>query len=158
MADNKPAYSVHTAEMDGTARYFTAFTNDSGAKQEIEINYEIYLALEDYRLIEKRQENEFDRHREHFQLSEAQLAARTLRPPQPMEEAVAQALDMQAALDELPPDQRRRFLLSHEMGLSFSEIARDENLSRQAIAQSIGRAEEKIKNILSVGVDKVGSE
>ena len=158
MTDNKPAYTVRIAEVDGTTRYFTAFVDGSGIQHEIEIPREVYLALEDCRLTEKRQENEFDRHRERFELSEAQLAVRTLRPPLPMEEAVTQTVDMQAALATLTDTQRRRFLLYHDHGLSFEQIAKAENRIKSTIVESIMAASEKIKNYFDSDPYKRGAE
>ena len=158
MTDNKPAYTVRIAEVDGTTRYFTAFVDGSGIQQDIEIPREVYLALEDCRLTEKRQENEFDRHRERFELSEAQLAERTLRPPLPMEEAVTQKVDMQAALATLTDTQRRRFLLYHEHGLSYEQIAAVEGCKLQVVARSIDTAKLKLKNFFDEGGEKRGGK
>ena len=63
MTDNRPTYSVRITETDGTIRYFTA---GNGIQQKIEINREIYFALEDCRKQEKRQQKHFDRHIEHL--------------------------------------------------------------------------------------------
>ena len=109
------------------------------------MNREIYLALDDCRLIEKRQINEVERHQERFELTEGQLAARTLRPPKPMEEATELSSDVQAALATLTDTQRRRFLLYHEHGLNHDQIAAVEGCKRQAVTQAIAAATEKIK-------------
>ena len=146
LADNKPAYTVRVAEAGGTTRFFAAFEDGSGIRQEIEVDEAVYLALDACRLIEKGQENERGRHWERFKLSEAQLAARTHRPQKPMEEAVVQAVDMQAALATLTEAQRRRFLLYYDHGLSYEQIAKAENRALNAIVQSINAAEEKLKN------------
>jgi DNA-directed RNA polymerase specialized sigma24 family protein len=151
MTDNKPAYTVRIAEADGKTRYFAAFVDGSGIRQEAEINREIYFALEDCRRKEKRQSKFHDRHVEHLELSENQLAQRMAEPSNPLDMLIDTSVTLQAAIDALPSDLRRRFLLYHEMGLGFTEIAKAENLSKQAIAQSIGRAEEKIKKYFSDG-------
>ena len=122
MSDNTSAYAVREEIINGATRYYAAFWDGNGIRQETEVNREIYLALNQCRLVEKRQENEFDRHRERFKLSEAQLAARTFKPPLPMEEAVAQTADMQTALATLTDTQRRRFLLYHEHGIIWSKL------------------------------------
>jgi len=158
VTDNKPAYTVRLEEADGIIRYFTSFNGGDGIQQEIEVNRETYLALEDCRLEEKRQANEFERHRERLELSEAQLAARTFLPPMPMEEAVVQAVDMQAALATLTDTQRRRFLLYHEHGLSYEKIAQAENRIKSTIVESIVAASEKLKNYFDSDPYKRGSE
>ena len=158
MSDDTPTYAVREETIDGTTRYYAAFEDGNGVQQEAEIPYEVYLALDQCRLVEKRQENERGRHRERFELSEAQLAARTLRPPLPMEEAVVQAVDMQATLATLTDTQRRRFLLHYEHGLSFEQIAQAENRYKSTIGESIENATEKFKNYFSCDPDKQGSE
>jgi len=145
MPDEKFAYAVREATVDGVTRYYAAFIDGEGNPQETEIPHGVYLTFDQSRLIEKRQENEFRRHRERFALSEAQLAVRTLRPPLPMEDAVAQAADMQAALATLTDAQRRRFMLYHEHGLSLEQIAQAENRAVTAIVQSVVAATEKMK-------------
>jgi len=148
MSNDTPAYTVREEVIDGATRYYAAFEDGNGIQQEAEIPCEVYLALDQCRLVEKRQENERGRHRERFELSEAQLAARTLSPPLPMEEAVAQAMDMQAALATLTDTQRRRFLLYHEHGLGYEQIAQAENRFISTIVESIATASKKLKNFL----------
>jgi DNA-directed RNA polymerase specialized sigma24 family protein len=158
MPTEKFTYTVREESVDGVVRYFAAFVDGSGLPQEAEIPREVYLALDQCRLAEKKQQNETERHMERLELSEGQLAARALRPQKPMEEAVAEAVDMQAAIATLTDAQRRRFLLYHEHGLNYEQIAQAENLSKQAIAQSIARAEEVLKKFFEDGVDKRGAE
>ena len=156
MTDKKPAYTVRVAETDGAICYYATFVDGNGTLQEVEINREIYLALEDCRLIEKGQENERGRHWERFRLSEGQLAARTLRPQRPMEEAVTLTADMQSALSTLTDTQRRRFLLYHEHELDFSQIAHIEGCYHSAVIKSISAAQDKLKKYFSEGGVKTG--
>jgi DNA-directed RNA polymerase specialized sigma24 family protein len=145
MAYNIPAYAVRAEETDGTARYFAAFTDGSGTRQEAEIDRETYLALEDCRRHERRQVTFFERHVEHLELSEAQLAARALRMPLPMDEAAALAVDMRDALATLTDIQRRRFLLYHAHGLNYRQLAQTEGCSTTAAENSVTAAAAKLK-------------
>ena len=151
MKDNRPTYSVRVTEMDGAIQYYTAFIDGNGMRQEIEINREIYLALEDCRKKEKRQQKYFERYIEHLDLSEEQLAERIVNRPKPVEDIVTRALATQAALEMLSTNHRRRYLLYHREGLSFAQIGKLENCSKQAIAQSVGKAETKIKKYIDEG-------
>ena len=151
MTDNKPAYTVRATETDGALRYFATFMDGGGTRQEIAVDRDVYLALEECRLTEKRQANEAERHWERCKLTENQLAARTLRPPKPMEEAAAQAVDMQAALAALTDTQRRRFLLYYEHGLSYEQIAHIEGCVYSATVKSIISAKEKVQKFISGG-------
>jgi RNA polymerase sigma-70 factor (ECF subfamily) len=148
MTDNKPAYTVRATETDGTPRYFAAFEDGGGTRQEIEVDRDVYLALDACRLAEKRQINETERHWERCKLTENQLTARTLRPQKPMEEAVAQAVDMQTALATLTDTQRRRFLLHHEHKLTNEQIARVEGCSERAVKYSVTTAKWHLKKFL----------
>jgi len=145
MPVEKFTYTVREETVDGVARYFAAFKDGGGLTQETEIPCEVYLALDLCRLDEKRQQNEFERHIERLALSEGQLAARALRPPRPMEETVAQSVDMQAALTTLTDTQRRRFLLYHEHGLSHKQISVVEGCSVRAVEYSVAAARKVIK-------------
>jgi len=151
MTDHKPTYSVRVAETDETVNYFTTFIDGDGIRQEVEINREIYLALEDCRRKEKHQQKFFDRYIEHLDLSEEQLAARVADLPVLVDEIVTLAVATQSALAELPEGQRRRYLLHHREDLSFAKIGILENCSKQAIAQSVGKAEATIKNFFTEG-------
>jgi len=151
-------YHLRTVSTGGEQKFFVSFTDGNGFTQEAEISREAYLALDKCRLAEKRQENEIERHRERFELSEAQLAVRTLRPPIPMEEAITQAVDMQSALATLTDTQRRRFLLYHDYELSYEQIAAIEGCKLQVVARSIEAAKGKLKNFFDEGGEKRGSK
>lgn len=151
-------YILHSSITDGEQRYITIFTDGSGHRQETEVTREVYMALDECRRVEKRQKNAFDRHEEHMALTENQLSARLFNMLPPMEDTVAQAIELQAALAIITDTQRRRFLLYHEHGLTYEQIARAENHSKQAIAQSISKAEIALKNYFVQEVDKQGSE
>ena len=151
-------YHLRTETTCGETKYYAAFSDSSSHWQEIEIPGEVYMALDRCRLKEKGQQNVFDRYTEHLELSESQLAARTLRPLMPMEEAVAQAVDMQAALASLTDTQRRRFLLYHEHELNFEQIAKVEGCKHQVVMRSIATAKAKLKNFLDEGGAKQGSK
>ena len=156
MPIEKFTYAVREKTVDGVAQYYAAFTNGDGLPQEAEIPYEVYLALVQFRREERRQANIFSRHLEHLELSEAQLAARMLMPPLPMEEAVAQTADMQAALAVLTETQRRRFLLYYEHGLTYEQIAHVEGCAYSATVKSIASAKEKVQKFISGEGDKTG--
>ena len=145
MAYNKPAYAVRAEGADGVARYFAAFVDGSGTRQEAEIDRETYSMLDDCRRHERQQETFFDRHVEHLELSEAQLAARALRMPLPVDEAAALAVDMRDALASLTDTQRRRFLLYHAHGLNYRQLAEVEGCSTAAVSDSVATAAAKLK-------------
>jgi len=149
MLFEKPSYTVREETVDGVTRYYSAFEDDSGQRQEIEVSYEVYLAIDNYRREEIRQVNVIKRHRERFVPSENQLAARALSPSLPMEDAVQQTVDMQAALATLTETQRRRFLLYHEHSLSYEQIATVEGCTHPAVIKAVFTAQLKLKKYFS---------
>ena len=148
MNNNKPAYTVRTGETDGALHYYAAFTDGDGLSQEVEVSREVYLALDDCRKHEKRQVHFIERHVERAELSEEQLQERMIRLLPTLElsmENREQAVHLYAAIESLPEIQRRRFLLYHEDGLTYQQIATQEGCTIMPIQRSIAGAEEKIR-------------
>ena len=73
------------------------------------------------------------------------------RPPLTPEEVMEQAEEQDAlylALDQLPPVQARRVYAHYILGRSKTDIAKAENVSENAVRDSISRGMETMKNIL----------
>ena len=158
MSDEKFTYTVREEIKDGEVCYYATFADGNGMLREADISYELYLAMEDCRRHEQRQVRSEERHRERLALSEGQLAKQMAKPSKPFEDCIILAADMQAALALLTPTQKRRFLLHHELGLSFEQIAQAESRYKSTIAESITAATEKLKNFFSCNPDERGSE
>lgn len=151
MSFEKSTYYICEKITEGEISYFASFIDGNGTYQEIKIPDDVFLVLEQCRKHESRQERSIRRHQEQALLEDAQLQSRVFQPICSVEDVVSLTVDMQAALATLTDIQRRRFLLYHEYGLSYELIAKEENLSKQAIAQSISRAEKAIKKFISEG-------
>ena len=77
--------------------------------------------------------------------------ADVIRPPLTPEEVMEQAEEQDAlylALDQLPPVQARRVYAHYILGRSKTDIAKAENVSENAVRDSISRGMETMKNIL----------
>ncbi len=77
--------------------------------------------------------------------------ANVTRPPLTPEEIMEQAEEQDAlylALDQLPPVQARRIYAHYILGKSKTDISKAENVSENAIRDSISRGMETMKNIL----------
>ena len=77
--------------------------------------------------------------------------ADVIRPPLTPEEVMEQAEEQDAlylALDQLPPVQARRIYAHYILGKSKTDIAKAENVSENAVRDSISRGMETMKNIL----------
>ena len=78
---------------------------------------------------------------------EADVTYPPLTPEEIMELAEDRA-DLYAALDRLPPVQARRVYAHYILGKSKTDIAKAENVSENAVWDSISRGMETMKNIL----------
>lgn len=146
-------YHIRIENADGITRYYTSFTDGEGRKHEAEVSIEVYLALEECRKHEKRQENFVDRHVEQADLSESQLQGRMIRLPPALEtllENQEQTDQLLSAIATLSETQQKRFLLYHEGGFSQEQIAAQDGCSQSAVAYSIYLAKEKIKRHLKL--------
>jgi RNA polymerase sigma-70 factor (ECF subfamily) len=74
-----------------------------------------------------------------------------LRPPKGVEETVFDSerdVRLRQAIAELPEIQRRRFVLYHEFGLTYEQIAEIEGCSKVSAFNAVRRAEEKVKEVI----------
>ena len=89
-----------------------------------------------------------ERHEEYSELSDEALHTRAMDKPQSAEDAVFDSLQNEflwRAIQSLPEMQRRRFILHHEFGLTYKQIALVEGCTRQAITLSVENAVAKIR-------------
>jgi RNA polymerase sigma-70 factor (ECF subfamily) len=74
-----------------------------------------------------------------------------LQKPKSVEDAAFDSLrneKLRQAIQELPEIQRRRFVLYHEFGLTYEQIAEMEGCSKVSVFRSVDRAEDKIREML----------
>ena len=79
------------------------------------------------------------------------LYERALHQQKSLEETVFDSLRnecLRLAIRQLSVIQRRRFVLHHEFGLTYEQIAEIEGYKKQSVCESILRAEEKIREII----------
>jgi RNA polymerase sigma-70 factor (ECF subfamily) len=92
-----------------------------------------------------------ERHTEWSDLTDETLYNRALHPPKSVDETVAddeRDERLRQAIRQLPKTQRRRFMLYHEHGLTYAQIAEMEGCTRVSAFRSVNRAEEKIKEAI----------
>jgi len=138
-------YHLRTVTTGGEQKFYASFTDGSGIRQETEITREIHMVLDACRKHEQRIIRSGERHIERSLLSDEQLFERAVEPPAPMEETIAQTVDMQAALATLTEIQRQRFLLHYERRLSYEQIAVAEGCSVRAVKYSVTSAKASLK-------------
>ena len=152
MNDKQNTYTLRTEVTDGTIRYFVCFKDGQGVFHEIEVTEDVSRVFSGFQKQDKRQQNFFDRHIEHSDLSDELLNKRTAHHPKTIEEIITDTERknaLQKAIAELSEVQRRRFILYYEKEFTYEQIAEMEGCSHPAVIKSVKAAREKVINYLS---------
>ncbi len=150
--DNRfDTYTLRTEVTDGITRYFVCFKDGQGVFHETEVSPLVYSTFCQFVKTERNLQRSDERHIEQSDLSDELLSKRAAHSQKSIEDIVSdaeQADALQAAIAELPETQRRRFVLHHEFGLTYEQIAEMEGCKRQPVTRSVERAEEKIREAM----------
>ena len=145
---NKNHYTLRIEESKGAMHFIVSFKEEDGTHREVRVSEEIYLDLENAQRHERNFARWGRRRLERLDLKDEELYERALHKPKSVEDTVLDNLrdeHLAQAIDELPEIQRRRFVLYHEFGLTYDQIAEIEGCSKVAIKLSVDRAREKVK-------------
>jgi len=148
MFDNTSPYTLRTENTEGITRYYISFTDGQAIRQNIEVSHAVYLEFQQFIKTERNLRRSDERHEEYSELSDEALHTRAMDKPQSAEDAVFDSLQNEflwRAIQSLPEMQRRRFILHHEFGLTYKQIALVEGCTRQAITLSVENAVAKIR-------------
>jgi RNA polymerase sigma-70 factor (ECF subfamily) len=151
MFDNKDTYTLRTEIAEGITRYYVSFTDGQANYRETEVSRPVYNEFLRFVKIECSLRHWDERHKEHSELTDETLYSRVANPPKSLEETVFDSErneQLRLAIRQLPEIQRRRFVLYHEFGLTFDQIATMEGCKRQPVMRSVRRAEEKIREAI----------
>lgn len=127
--------------------YYIIYLVEGRRSTKIEISEAIYQEYKRSELRQKSQENIFDRHIEHLDLTEVQLQKRAIHEETDLENKVMDKFRKELLLEEianLPDTQRSRFLLYYELDYTYDQIAQKEGCSKMAVKYSIDAARKKI--------------
>jgi len=147
MIDKRKPYTLRTDHVNNDKHYYVIFRDGQGILHEIEIEASLYNVFRAFEKQDKQQENFFDRHIEHSELTEKTLRKRMINPSQSIEEKICNKEFLETfwlALGELPIIQRRRFVLYYDSKLTYEQIAEMEGCTKRAIKFSVDAAKEKI--------------
>ena len=156
MFDNTNPYALRTEIVGGITHYYISFSDGEGIHRETEVSRPVYLEFLRFIKIERNLRRWDERHTEQSELTDEMLYARALNPAKSTEESAFDSMlneQIRLVIQGLPEIQRRRFVLHHEFGLTYEQIAEIEGCKKQSICESIIRAEEKIKIILKIFQD-----
>lgn len=146
----KDKYNPYTLTVaDG--KFYLSFRDGEGIAHQMEIHSEIYTLFNLFELQDLSYLNEWDRHIEQSELSDATIERRMLKLPQALEDEVYQAIrheQLRRAIELLPKVQRRRLILYYFYDFTYEKIAEIEGCSVHSVFVAIERAKEKLKKIL----------
>ena len=148
MFDNSSPYTLHTEVVEGITHYFVSFKDGQGALQETEISYPVYLEFLSSVKVDRSLRHWDERYREYSELTDETLYSRALNPQKSLEDTAfgnMQSEQLRLTIESLPETQRRRFVLYHEFGFTYEQIANTEGCTKMPIKRSIDRAVKKIR-------------
>jgi RNA polymerase sigma-70 factor (ECF subfamily) len=151
MFDNSNPYTLRTELTEGITRYFVSFTDGQAVLRETEVSRPVYLEFLRFVKIERNLRRWDERHLEQSDLTDETIYRRALYLPKSVEDSAFDSLinkRLRLAIQELPEIQRRRFVLYHEFGLTYRQIAEMEGCSHVAVIQSVSKAQDFIKENL----------
>lgn len=131
--------------------YTVSFKDVKGELQEVEINKEIYKALDRFELDDLSEMNEYDNHIEHSEIFENNLESRAKDKQILLEDMIIQKVTfekLKKAINELPEIQKRRIKKYYFDEKTEQEIADEENATHQSVHIILERALKNLKKIL----------
>jgi len=148
MFDNANPYTLRTEIVEGIMHYYVSFKDGQAVLRETEVSRPVYLEFLRFVKQERNLRRWDERHTEQSDLSDETLYNRASNPPKSVEETVFDSQRderLRRAIAELPEIQRRRFVLYHEFGMTYEQIAEMEGRHKTSICESVLGAEKKIK-------------
>lgn len=131
--------------------YTVSFKDVKGKLQEVEINKEIYKALDRFELDDLSEMNEYDNHIEHSEIFENNLDSRAKDKQILLEDMIIQKVTfekLKKAINELPEIQKQRIKKYYFDEKTEQEIADEENATHQSVHIILERALKNLKKIL----------
>ena len=141
-------YALRKEIVGGFTHYYITFTNAHGESHDTQVPRNVFATYLRFEKDERNLRRWDERHREQSDLTETTLHRRALHLPRNVEDMVVDAEHgelLRRAIAELPEVQKRRFLMYHDDGLTFEEIATLESCTKRAIKFSVDIAEEKVR-------------
>jgi len=151
MFDNSNPYSLRSEVTEGITHYYVSFVDGEGVHRETEVSRPVYLEFLRFVKVERNLRRWDERHIEQSELSDEALLCRALCPQKSVEDTAFIDLanaQLRLATQSLPETQRRRFVLYHEFGLTYDQIAEIEGRDYSSVYESVQVAVAKVKEIL----------
>lgn len=126
--------------------YKVTFLDSKNIIQIIEVEADVFEALDCFELDDLALLNEYDRHIDRFDIDETPYKKYSNKP-QSLEEEILQNMlynELKLEISKLPEIQRRRLVLYFFNDLTLQEIAIIDNCSPQAVKKSLDSSIEKL--------------
>ena len=151
--DKDNPYEIFSVGIDtDNPHFYVSFKDGQGIQICMEIDKAVFELLDHFELDDLSFLNEWDRHIEHSELTEAALHARVIVDIESVESAVYKSMrneQLREAIAALPEIQRRRLVMYYFDGLTYEEIAERERCTHPAVIKSVKAAISKLKNHFS---------
>lgn len=131
--------------------YTISFKDGKGILRIVEVNRDVYTAMDRFELDDLSEMNEYDNHIEHSEVFENTLHNKVMNKPEELEDYIIRKSsfeDLMKALNQLTDVQRRRIKMYYFDELKLEEIAKIEKTSFQIISKSIKQGITNLKKIL----------
>lgn len=153
--DKDNPYEIFTVGIETDhPQYFMRFKDGLCVEHCLEIDKALFDLLDRFELDDLVYLNQWDRHYEQSELTEAALHTRAVNCPETVEETALRNIKyrcLHRAIAALPPTQRRRLILYYFGDCTYEQIAEMEGCTFQAVGKSIAAAEQNIKKFLLRG-------
>ena len=150
--DKDNPYEIFTIGIEtDVPRYYIRFHDGSRVEHCLEITKELFNLLDSFELDDLSFLNEWDRHLEQSEQTEATLNARATHRRESVEEEVFRHIEnemLHSAISTLPEMQRRRLILYYFGNLTYQEIAELDGCSKVAVKYTIDKALAALKKII----------
>ena len=150
--DKDNPYEIFTVGIKTDApRYYIRFKDGTRVEHYLEISKELFDLLDSFELDDLSFLNEWDRHLEQSEQTEATLNARAIHRRETVEEEVFRHIEnemLHRAIVTLPEVQRRRLTLYYFGNLTYQEIADLDGCSKVAVKYTIDKALAALKKII----------
>jgi len=131
--------------------YRISFNDTLGKRCIVDVDFEIFKALNQFELDDLKELNEFDRHIEHLEQTDELLYTKALLKKEKIEDYIIKKSayeDLMSAINKLSDIQKRRIKMYYFDEYSNNQIAKLENCTSHSVRISIRKALEELRKIL----------
>ena len=147
--DKDNPYEIFSVGIDTDhPHFYVSFKDGQDVPICMEIDKAVFDLLDRFELDALSSLNEWDRHIEHSELTEAALHARAIADIESVEITAYKSMrneQLRRAIAALPETQHRRLVMYYFDGLTYEEIADKEGCTHPAVIKSVKAAISKLK-------------